>query len=318
MSSSQLPEDISASERGKKAAETRMEKDGEFRPESNSNIKKRAPKKTTVLAKVWPQIKKLAEKGTEPQDIANIVNGKLEPKDHLTGKQISNKIARMKNQGQIKLNVSKTSGSSKASSHDSDWSRMVAQYASNNESDFDNADEEEDSEDEDIIHGSSYLRFRSHSTRAHFFIVAEACVSRQWSAKVSDEDDTVIELTVVMKVPDYNLIDKLFPHLRVDFGFEDEEEETFTFHLNAGNKVARKNPSTSFSPNEETPIWYSFLFDFADALREKNAKNVDFTDKLIKGFNNNNNNNENNKRDRENDAEQNSVKKKANTEGTGH
>lgn len=97
--------------------------DGDYVPGPDQIVpniggQKKRVKKTTILSKCWPEIKKLSEKGTGPHDIATILNAKLKPQDHLDGKQISNKISRMKNQGSVKLNVSKTSGSLKASSKD--------------------------------------------------------------------------------------------------------------------------------------------------------------------------------------------------------
>lgn len=165
---------------------------------------------------------------------------------------------------------------------------MASQVASRNDPISEEYLEEESSEEQEVFYGSSFLRFRSHATRAHFFIIAEACINRQWSSKVSDEDDTVVELTVEMKPPNLAIIDPLFPNHRVDFGFEEDESEIYTFHLDAGNKISRKPPTTSTSPNEETPIWYGFLYDFADPLTETKARNVDFSNVLITGLNNNN------------------------------
>lgn len=57
-------------------------------------------RKQTVLTQCWEKIEKLAAKGNKPADIAKILNQDLEEASHLTGKQVSDKIHRMKNFGQ--------------------------------------------------------------------------------------------------------------------------------------------------------------------------------------------------------------------------
>jgi hypothetical protein len=59
-----------------------------------------AKRKQTVLTQCWEKIEKLAAKGNKPGDIAKILNQNLEEASHLTGKQVSDKIHRMKNFGQ--------------------------------------------------------------------------------------------------------------------------------------------------------------------------------------------------------------------------
>jgi hypothetical protein len=44
------------------------------------------------------------------------------------------------------------------------------------------------------------------------------CVDRSWTAQVNAEDDTVIDLQVKIKPPDFDVISQLFPGHHVDFG----------------------------------------------------------------------------------------------------
>ena len=85
-----------------------------------------------------------------------------------------------------------------------------------------------------------------------------------------------------MKAPDFDVIDHLFPPHRISFGFEEDQKDTYFFYLDAGEKISRKEPTTSSSPNEVTPLWYGFVFEYADELSHTNASNVDFTG-LLKG-----------------------------------
>lgn len=62
--------------------------DGDYVPGPDQIVpniggQKKRVMKTTILSKCWPEIKKLSEKGTGPHDIANILNAKLKPQDHL-------------------------------------------------------------------------------------------------------------------------------------------------------------------------------------------------------------------------------------------
>jgi len=235
--------------------------------------------RTRKISRLWPKIKKLAEKGTQPQDIATILNKGLELKDQLNGKQVSDKIRRMKTQGQIALNVAKTSGRLEAEEGDSVWQRTASRIANRNEPEID-LDDSEEMDGSDRF-GRDFLRFRTHSTSKHFFLIAEACVDRAWASKVSDEDDSTVELTVTLKAPNFEVLDQLFPGHRLDFGFEEDDEEKHTFLLDAGAKLRRQAPVATYSPNEKTPLWYGFQFDHADELTQTNARNVDFAKSLI-------------------------------------
>jgi hypothetical protein len=73
------------------------------------------------------------------------------------------------------------------------WSRLAKETAENEE-DEESLGEETDVEESEeqmlfLDHGSSFLRFRWHATRTHFYIICEACVDRNWTAKVDDDED---------------------------------------------------------------------------------------------------------------------------------
>ncbi len=276
------------------------------KPKKNDQVKK-------TLTQLAPQIKKMAKEGLQPAEITAILNQDLPAKDRLLPKQISNKISRMKSTSDIKnLNVAKTSGSLKAANGDgmilfcffvlllnfphkffffhqfilimlASWQRIASNMAKQNEGEESEGDEEESFEESKEKFGEDFLRYRTHSTNTHFYIIAETCVNRLWSTKINDDDDTIVELTATLKQPDFDVIDQLFPGHRVDFGFEeDAEPDTFTFSLETGKKIARKDPVASSSPNEVTPLWYGFMYDFAETLVEISAQNVDFSDILKK------------------------------------
>lgn len=143
-------------------------------------------------------------------------------------------------------------------------------------------EESEDVERPFLEHGSAFLRFRWHSTKSHFYIIAEACVNRQWSVKIDNDDDEKVLLTVRLPPPSFAILDKLFPGTRVDFHFEQEEEtEEYVFTLLAGKKLNRSvPPKTTASPTLDTPLWYGFAFEFAEELVTIDAANVDFSDLL--------------------------------------
>lgn len=166
------------------------------------------------------------------------------------------------------------------------WSRVAKAAAEGEEEESlgeaTTESEEVDSELEDMLfldHGSSFLRFRWHATKTHFYIMCEVCVDRKWNAKVDDDEDDKIVLTVRIKAPTFDVIDKLFP-IRVDFHFESDEEQVYQFTLNAEKKLKRLPPITSSSPNPNTPLWYGFAFEYAEELPNTDAANVDFSDIL--------------------------------------
>jgi hypothetical protein len=73
------------------------------------------------------------------------------------------------------------------------WSRLAKETAENEE-DEESLGEETDVEESEeqmlfLDHGSSFLRFRWHATRTHFYIICEACVDRNWTAKADDDED---------------------------------------------------------------------------------------------------------------------------------
>jgi hypothetical protein len=76
------------------------------------------------------------------------------------------------------------------------WSRLAKETAEDEEEDEESLGEETDVEESEgeeqmlfLDHGSSFLRFRWHATRTHFYIICEACVDRNWTAKVDDDED---------------------------------------------------------------------------------------------------------------------------------
>jgi hypothetical protein len=122
-----------------------------------------------------------------------------------------------------------------------------------------------------------------HSSETHLFICAEACVDRAWSTKVNDLDDEIVELTVTFKPPNFAVINSLFPGHHVEFGWEEDKPELYRFSLMIRRKVSRKRPESSYSPSQETPLWYGFLYEFEEVLTDTTAVNSDFSGLLIKG-----------------------------------
>lgn len=131
-----------------------------------------------------------------------------------------------------------------------------------------------------LEHGMSFLRFNYHETQSHFYVIAESCVSRRWSAKVDDRDDHSVCLQVTLMPPTPHVLDPLFAK-RVEFGFADDRPEKFEFTLDAGRKLRRIAPITSCSPCKETPLWYGFVFEYAGELATTSAINVDFSEILF-------------------------------------
>lgn len=268
-------------------------------------------KRNTLLSQLWPRIKALALKGNSPMEIAEIVNAKQPEKNHLTNQQISNLIGRKRKEGEIAQLSVTHHGGLQATKADcmklefllfvfyylfkcicftlahvlAKWSRIAKDTAEAEDEVESLGEEDTDSEEaarEDMLfldHGSSFLRFRWHATRTHFYIICEACVDRNWNAKVDDYDDDKIVLTVTMKSPKFDILDKLFP-TRVEFHFEGDEDQVYQFTLEAERKLKRLPPVTSFSPTADTPLWYGFAFEFAEDLPNTNAANVDFSDLL--------------------------------------
>lgn len=75
-------------------------------------------RKQTTLQQVWPTVKKMAQDGKQPKEIAKTVNKQLPKRSHLTNKQISDLITRKKKESKLPLNVTKTAGGLKAVSSD--------------------------------------------------------------------------------------------------------------------------------------------------------------------------------------------------------
>lgn len=165
------------------------------------------------------------------------------------------------------------------------WGKTAKAFAVRNDSDDDDDDDEADEEDDALTRpsdlGECYKRFRYHASPTNFFIIAESCVNRKYTAKVSDEDDRIVELKATFEPPPPNILDQLFTGHRVEFGFEEGVKQEYVFYLNAGEKLARKPPVVTCSPNSTTPLWYGFQFDFALKLPETEAANVDFTETLM-------------------------------------
>jgi hypothetical protein len=229
-------------------------------------------------------------------EIAEIVNAKQPEKNQLTNQQISNLIGRKRREGEIaQLSVTHHGGGLQAKKAKcicftlahvlAKWSRIAKETAEGEDEVESLGEEDTDSEETEsenmlfLDHGSSFLRFRWHATRTHFYIICEACVDRNWNAKVDDYDDDKIVLTVTMKSPKFDILDKLFP-TRVEFHFEGDEDQVYQFTLEAERKLKRLPPVTSFSPTADTPLWYGFAFEFAEDLPNTNAANVDFSDLL--------------------------------------
>jgi hypothetical protein len=262
--------------------------------------------KNTLLQRLWPSIKKLALQGKQPQEIADTLNKDLSGKDQVDNKQISGKIRREKEKGNIKLSVN-SSGSVLASNEDcmlfstlnynsshiialeskGKWARLATSWAGQHdrrESRDDDSDDGRDrrsDENKEAYRCARLLRFRTHATKTHYFLAGEACVDRAWSSKVNDEDDEMIDVAVVLKPPDFEVIASLFPTHHVDFGWEEDVEETVRFSLHAGAKLVRQRPVTSCAPSNDTPLWYGFQYEFQEMLDQTPAPNRDFSKLLI-------------------------------------
>jgi hypothetical protein len=93
--------------------------------------------------------------------------------------------------------------------------------------------------------------------------------------------DERIDVTVVLKPPDFQVIASLFPTHHVDFGWEEDVEDIVRFSVHAGAKLVRQRPITSCTPSKATPIWYGFQYEFLEQLDQTPAENRDFSHLLI-------------------------------------
>jgi hypothetical protein len=101
---------------------------------------------------------------------------------------------------------------------------------------------------------------------------------------VSADDDRIVELSVVLKPPSYGVLRSLFPGHEINFDFEEDEEEQYTFNLFAGRRLMRVDALTSATPNNLTPLWYGFEFEFAPEQAPIAAANVDFSGLLYHNY----------------------------------
>jgi hypothetical protein len=74
--------------------------------------------------------------------------------------------------------------------------------------------------------------------KTHYFLAGEACVDRAWSSKVNDEDDEMIDVAVVLKPPDFDVIASLFP----------------THHIDSAGKMSRKQPASACTQELVTSV----------------------------------------------------------------
>jgi hypothetical protein len=176
----------------------------EGQEENDSKKSNEQGPRNTLLQRLWPSIKKHTLQGKQPQEIADILNKDLPTKDQVTNKQISGKIRREKEKGNLKLPVS-SSGSVLASNEDcmycsqinsnsshiialksrSKWARLANTWASQHDrresKDEDSDDGGGDRRSDENMERARLLRFRTHATKTHYFLAGEACVDRAWS-----------------------------------------------------------------------------------------------------------------------------------------
>lgn len=294
------------------------DEDEEFEDEGKLGNKKpkkpgkRGPNPGKVLSAKQDEIKILAECGLQPKEISYFVNKGSQPKDMLSNKQVAGKIGRMRTQGQLKMKSAAKAGQSlRAEASDSmltcqfafihslgDWATLAATVARSRErQDFaDSAQPEEEQIDIAAIE-TSYLtsfgrcvslyplalfisRVRTQATKTHFYILCEACVSRKWSVRVT-EDDTMVELTVTLVPPDAEVFTALFQNHHLNFGFLSDENDVYTFLLSAERSLNRHEFSKAAFPDSKFPLWYGFVFTYELAPTAHDAANVDLSDFLI-------------------------------------
>jgi hypothetical protein len=123
-------------------------------------------------------------------------------------------------------------------------------------------------------------RVRAQATKTHFYILCETCVSRKWSAGVS-ANDSVVELIVSLKPPESEIFTALFENHHLNFGFLSDEEETYSFSVNAGGILNRHDFKETSYPDPTLPLWYGFRFTYELAPTSHQAANADLSDFVI-------------------------------------
>jgi len=243
--------------------------------------KKRKPKH--LLKVIEPQLKVLAPLNLSPSEIASTLNSGRPEKDKFTNKQISDKINRMKKVKSVKTPPVVSTVGIEATSMDDKWYNVASKFANeNDEKPWTNSPKRSLVEDINL-YAEKFLRLRSFQTESHFYIMAEACVNRQYKVIVDEEDERIAVVKAKLRSPDDVAIEQLFSLQAAHVSPFRSKTEKFSISLKAERKLNRHViKSTAWPVNK--PLWYGFIIEFDSEPVALSARNVDLTNLFVDEF----------------------------------